>query len=118
LEYLLDRDHRIGHAYFMSVNSLTELVRVFRVQIIPLLQEYFFDDMSRVATVLTTAPTAQAFVECERLSHGSLFSGARSEGLPPERTRYIVTPESLWTEESFQGLYQSTGGGEEVEESI
>ncbi len=42
VEALYDRDHRIGHAFFMGVKSLTGLEQVFRRKIIPLLQEYFY----------------------------------------------------------------------------
>src|SRR5699024_3931371 len=48
LEFLADRDRLIGHAYFMRVRSLDDLREVFLRQLIPLLQEYFFDDWSRV----------------------------------------------------------------------
>jgi len=54
IEVLLDRDHRLGHAYFMSLHensALSELESIFRAQILPLLQEYFFDDWSRIQLV-------------------------------------------------------------------
>ena len=41
---LYDREHQIGHSYFLRVDSLKELEKVFIKKIIPLLQEYFFDD--------------------------------------------------------------------------
>lgn len=55
IEALLDRDHRIGHAYFMPLlkePSLDRLASIFRLQILPLLQEYFFEDWERVGQVL------------------------------------------------------------------
>src|SRR3546814_6939110 len=51
LEFLADRDRLIGHSYFMRVRSLHDLREVFLRQVIPLLQEYFFDDWSRVELV-------------------------------------------------------------------
>jgi 5-methylcytosine-specific restriction enzyme B len=39
LEYLLDRDHRIGHAYPMRASTLAHVQVAFARQIIPLLQE-------------------------------------------------------------------------------
>ena len=56
IEALFDREHMIGHAYFLSGNgtsiSAQELPAVFRYKIIPLLTEYFFDDWVKVRKVL------------------------------------------------------------------
>ncbi len=107
LEYLLDRDRRIGHAYIMKARTLDDLRRIFQVQIIPLLQEYFFDDLSRVEMVLASAPAAPPFIDTQKLSYDALFSASRGEGVPVERRRYVMTPESSWTDESFRGIYES-----------
>ena len=42
IEYLLDRDHRIGHAFFLDCQSREAVNSVFRDRVIPLLQEYIF----------------------------------------------------------------------------
>ncbi|MEK7470205.1 MAG: AAA family ATPase [Planctomycetota bacterium] len=105
LEFLLDRDHRIGHAYLMNLGSLEDLQRVFRVQIIPLLQEYFFDDFARVATVLSTSATASAFVSRQRVLHRDLFAGPSSEGVPESRDRFVITKAETWTEGDFRAIY-------------
>lgn len=55
IEVLLDRDHCLGHAYFMPLRddaSLERLGAIFRNQIVPLLQEYFFEDWQRIQWVL------------------------------------------------------------------
>lgn len=52
IEVLLDRDHTIGHSYFMNINTQEELKRVFKDKIIPLLQEYFFGDYGKIGLVL------------------------------------------------------------------
>lgn len=62
IEVLYDREHALGHAFLMPVKELvdagdqdgafTELVRVFQNKIIPLLQEYFFDDWAKIRLVL------------------------------------------------------------------
>jgi 5-methylcytosine-specific restriction protein B len=52
IEHLFDRDHGIGHAYFLGVKSLKDLRDVFHFQVIPLLQEYFYGDWSKICIVL------------------------------------------------------------------
>ena len=53
---LLDREHQIGHTYFLDVVNMDELSRRFRHQVFPLLQEYFFDDWSKIRAVLGNSP--------------------------------------------------------------
>ena len=55
IEILLDRDHVIGHAYFIPLlanPTLEQLGLIFHKQILPLLQEYFFEDWQRIQWVL------------------------------------------------------------------
>lgn len=52
IEKLLDKDHMIGHSYFLSVSGLKGLKKVFQNKIIPLLQEYFFGDYGKVGLIL------------------------------------------------------------------
>lgn len=109
LEYLLDRDHRIGHAYLMRAQGLADIPEAFAAQILPLLQEYFFDDFSRVAMVLATTGEPK-FVGKQSLSFSSLFSGQKLEGVPADRDRFVVTPPSTWTAASFRGIYEGSDG--------
>jgi 5-methylcytosine-specific restriction endonuclease McrBC GTP-binding regulatory subunit McrB len=52
IEKLLDKDHTIGHSYFMSVSTIEDLKCVFMNKIIPLLQEYFYGDIAKIGLVL------------------------------------------------------------------
>ncbi|EJW7559042.1 AAA family ATPase, partial [Campylobacter jejuni] len=52
IEYLLDREKTIGHAFFISVENLEDLKKVFKNKIIPLLQEYFYNDYALIDAVL------------------------------------------------------------------
>jgi hypothetical protein len=66
IEYLLDREHRIGHAYFIKCGTRQEVDGAMRNAIIPLLQEYFFEDLSRVAVVLGE-PKGGGFLGCRQI---------------------------------------------------
>jgi len=52
IEILLDRDHTIGHSYFIGVNSFEDLNSIFKNNIIPLLQEYFYGDYEKIGMIL------------------------------------------------------------------
>ena len=52
IEFLLDKDHLIGHSYFINIKTFEELKEVFRNSIMPLLQEYFYDDFEKIRVVL------------------------------------------------------------------
>nr|WP_251885532.1 AAA family ATPase [Campylobacter jejuni] len=52
IEYLLDREKTIGHAFFIGIDNLEKLKDVFQNKIIPLLQEYFYNDYTLIDVVL------------------------------------------------------------------
>ena len=59
IERLLDKDHCIGHSYFMGIaqsnDPLGELRNVFATKILPLLEEYFYCDPAKIGMVLGEA---------------------------------------------------------------
>ena len=58
VEFLLDRDHMIGHSYFMKIQAqnaddeLRNLQKTFKNQVIPLLEDYFYGNLEKVQMVL------------------------------------------------------------------
>ena len=105
IEFLADRDRLIGHAYLSSVRSLADLRVVFQSRIIPLLQESFFDDWSRIEMVVSSRSGRSAFVAREVLDYSKLF-GVAEAGAMAQRFRYRVTEPTGWSVLDFSGLYQ------------
>ena len=52
IEKLVDRDHQIGHSYFLDITEEKELQRIFKDKVVPLLQEYFYGDYQKLGRVL------------------------------------------------------------------
>ncbi|MCY1522469.1 hypothetical protein D9M68_573270 [compost metagenome] len=83
IEVLLDREHCLGHAYFMPLQDetlsdadrLTKLELIFRNQVLPLLQEYFFEDWQRIQWVLNDHRklASDRFVEQDKQDLAALF---------------------------------------------
>lgn len=65
IETLFDRDHRIGHAFFMGVKDLAGLDKVFRRKVIPLLQEYFYENWSNVRRALNDSKSGDFVVSAK-----------------------------------------------------
>jgi len=55
IELLLDKDHLIGHSYFMDIKTIEDLMATFRNKIIPLLEEYFYGKPQMIGLVLGPA---------------------------------------------------------------
>jgi hypothetical protein len=69
---LINRDHQIGHSYFLSLtkeNLEQDLKKVFMNKIIPLLQEYFFNDYVKIAMVI-----GEGFMEADKYKDVSFAS--------------------------------------------
>ncbi|BAS67137.1 AAA family ATPase [Bathymodiolus septemdierum thioautotrophic gill symbiont] len=52
IEVLYDREHTIGHSFLMGIDNLEQLRNAFKNKILPLLEEYFYDDFEKINLVL------------------------------------------------------------------
>lgn len=83
IEKLIDRDHAIGHSYFLDCQDLEDLKTTFYKNIIPLLQEYFFGDYAKIGLVL-----GKGFVY-RKTSPQNLFANFEHEDLDVLNEREI-----------------------------
>ncbi|AJW63105.1 5-methylcytosine-specific restriction enzyme B [Elizabethkingia miricola] len=77
IEILLDRDHTIGHSYFINITNSEDLRHTFKNNITPLLQEYFYGDYEKIGMVLGT----DFFDDAENYDH-RLFAKFPTQNSP------------------------------------
>jgi len=105
LELLLDRDHLIGHAYFMPVRddpTIEALKSVFSMNILPLLSEYFYADIGRVGLVLG-APFVRKVASQAVLAS---FDHEAADQISDRATYRLTTVDNLTTAD-FRSIYES-----------
>lgn len=110
IEVLLDRDHALGHAYFLPLTDdprLERLAAIFRNQILPLLQEYFFEDWERIRWVLNDhrkATEAHKFIVRPNYDIGKLLG--KEVGMPSESRQWRVNDSALGLAESYRRIIE------------
>lgn len=95
IEYLYDRDHTVGHAYFIGLKNIDEnkkkstLDDIFKNKIIPLLQEYFYDDWEKIRMVL-----GDGFVKKEKIESNIFDEEFRNtDYIEDEKFNYSIAEE-------------------------
>lgn len=79
---LYDREHTIGHGYFMPLKdspTIETLAEIFEHNILPLLGEYFYDDCEKIRLVLgdnKKSDPAEQFILAEPVDCAELFGGS------------------------------------------
>ncbi|EJT5920003.1 AAA family ATPase [Clostridium perfringens] len=107
VEFLLDRDHLIGHAYFVRVNTLEELIFTMTNKIIPLLQEYFYGDNEKVGMVLggiDNKENNKYIVYKENIKAEDLFSGFDNISDLGTKENFVLNREI--TKEMLRNIYE------------
>lgn len=113
IELLLDREHCLGHAYFMTLEDgapLEALADIFRLKVLPLLQEYFFEDWQRIQWVLNDHRKAEGvrFVRQPPSEIQALFGAV--EGLNEQQRRWEINDAAFLKPEAYNGIVSASGG--------
>ena len=112
IELLYDREHTLGHSFFIPLKehkNIEKLAEVFEYQILPLLEEYFFEDWGRIRQVL-----GDDFKDSDELSFyapaysdkeiSELFSGDSAEPLIDKTFERNI--KALQNPNAYIGIYQ------------
>ncbi|WP_261798318.1 McrB family protein [Campylobacter volucris] len=100
IEYLLDREKTIGHAFFIGVENLNDLKNVFQNKIIPLLQEYFYNDYALMDAVLNK----NGILEKQDINNDYLKN--MTEFIESDKIIYKFSDSQKWDENTFKKIYE------------
>ena len=101
IEMLIDKDHQIGHSYFIGIENLGDLKRTFKDKIIPLLEEYFYGDFGKIGLVL-----GGAFIESVENKTTFPKNFEYEKNFLEDKKIYHFTPSESWEEETFKSIYE------------
>ena len=119
IEVLLDREHCLGHAYFMPLlkeRSLLRLELIFRNQVLPLLQEYFFEDWQRIQWVFNDhrKPLDDRFVLRQKQDLSVLFGGK----VPAQDQVWRINGRAFARVSAYAGVIACNGEAEVSDELL
>lgn len=119
IEFLFDREHTIGHAFFMKLkknNDISILADIFKRSVVPLLQEYFYEDYEKIQLVLGDNGKAEdkhKFIKNETVIPTSLFRGrSRLE----KSDKYEINDSAFQWIDSYIGILNLKASNDENQE--
>ena len=102
IEKLIDKDHKIGHSYFLNILSKQDLKDTFRDRVIPLLEEYFFGDFGKISLVLGSSFISKESKADVSFATSNDYDSSIANDLL-EKSVYEITSESNW---DFKAIYE------------
>lgn len=102
IEVLLDKDHQIGHSYFIDIQNLEDLKLTFKDKIIPLLEEYFYGDFGKIGLVL-----GGSFIYQERNTAKFPKNFDYENDFLEDKKVYRFTSFDNWDEQTFISVYEN-----------
>ena len=110
ITFLYDREHTIGHAFFTKLKddpTIETLASIFEKSIIPLLQEYFYEDYQKIQLVLgdneKTDPSTK-FILDEEVKVKNIFKGDAADVIDLPEKKYTINKEAFLNIESYKQI--------------
>ena len=112
IEFLYDREHTIGHAFFMGLKdspNIGTLANIFKKSVIPLLQEYFYEDYQKIQLVLgDNAKTSEEFkfIQDIDVKPTDVFKGNIVDEIDLPEKKYVINRIAFEEMPSYRQIYE------------
>lgn len=110
IEYLYDREHTIGHAFFTDLKddaTLEKLQSIFEKSVIPLLQEYFYEDYQKIQLVLgdnAKSDDSLKFIIDEKVVAKNIFKGNAEDVIDLPEKKYSINSKAFENINSYKEI--------------
>lgn len=110
IEYLYDREHTIGHAFFTDLKddaTLVKLQSIFEKSVIPLLQEYFYEDYQKIQLVLgdnAKSDDSLKFIIDEKVIAKNIFKGNVEDVIDLPEKKYSINSKAFENINSYKEI--------------
>ena len=110
ITFLYDREHTIGHAFFTKLKdepTIETLTSIFEKSIIPLLQEYFYEDYQKIQLILgdnEKSDPSIKFILDEKIKVKSVFKGDATDVIDLPEKKYTINKEAFLNIESYKQI--------------
>lgn len=101
IEMLIDKDHQIGHSYFIGIQNIEDLKRTFKDKIIPLLEEYFYGDFGKIGLVL-----GGEFIKLAENQVAFPKNFEYEKDFLEDKKIYRITSSDKWKVKTFISIYK------------
>lgn len=108
IEFLYDREHTIGHAFFMSLKekpTIENLGAIFEKSVVPLLQEYFYEDYQKIQLVLGDNAKMEEdlkFIKDVKVVAKNIFVGNVEDVIDLPEKRYVINRDAFYNIGSYK----------------
>lgn len=110
IEYLYDREHTIGHAFFTDLKddaTLEKLQSIFEKSVISLLQEYFYEDYQKIQLVLgdnAKSDDSLKFIIDEKVIAKNIFKGNVEDVIDLPEKKYSINSKAFENINSYKEI--------------